>query len=261
MKDRIYQVMSRAGLSQKEFANRLGLAQASISGIFTGRSNPTNNHVQAIHRAFPEVSVEWLMFGEGDMYVPSVGAKFIDGDNVSMVVDGEIVPLGTMADSAVSGMGANGAVNGMPMSADSSAANNMAAGMGGATDGSGEMSLMVPMGLDDEAYAPGMSGAESRVAARGAAYAPSSADSRAPYSPASDGRAPYSASDTDSSSGSWGRTGKSRQSSGRASRSSGRTQPTPEDFAIVPDAPMRRIKEIRVFYDGGMYETFVPAAK
>lgn len=67
MKDRIRQVMNYAGMSQQDFANRLDISAASLSSIFTGRTNPTNNHVNAIHKEFPEINVNWLMFGEGSM--------------------------------------------------------------------------------------------------------------------------------------------------------------------------------------------------
>lgn len=67
MKDRIYQLMQHTGLKQAEFAERLGMSAGSVSNIFTGRTNPTNNHVQAIHRAFPQVNINWLLFGEGEM--------------------------------------------------------------------------------------------------------------------------------------------------------------------------------------------------
>jgi len=69
MKDRIYQLMKQQGLTQQEFANELCLAPATLSGIFNGRTKPTNNTVAAIHERFPEVSIPWLMFGEGNMYV------------------------------------------------------------------------------------------------------------------------------------------------------------------------------------------------
>ena len=67
MRERIRQVMDSMGLSQQEFAQKLGMSPASLSNIFNGRSNPTNNHVQAIHRAFPNINTNWLMFGEGTM--------------------------------------------------------------------------------------------------------------------------------------------------------------------------------------------------
>lgn len=74
MKERIRQIMEEAGLSQQDFSARLGISPASLSSIFTGRTNPTNNHVQAIHRAFPEINVNWLLFGEGEMRSGSTSA-------------------------------------------------------------------------------------------------------------------------------------------------------------------------------------------
>lgn len=75
MKDRIRQVMEWAKLSQQDFAARLEVSPASLSSIFTGRTNPTSNHVNAIHRVFPEISVNWLMFGEGEMLVGGTGEQ------------------------------------------------------------------------------------------------------------------------------------------------------------------------------------------
>lgn len=67
MKDRIRSVMEYAKMTQQDFAARLGISPASLSSIFTGRTNPTNNHVMAVHRVFPEININWLMFGEGEM--------------------------------------------------------------------------------------------------------------------------------------------------------------------------------------------------
>lgn len=74
MKDRILQIMKQEKMTQQEFASVLEISPASLSSIFNGRTNPTNNHVQAIHRCFPAISVNWLMFGEGDMYVSASSA-------------------------------------------------------------------------------------------------------------------------------------------------------------------------------------------
>ena len=76
MKDRIRNIMEFVQLSQQDFATRLDISPASLSSIFTGRTNPTNNHVMAIHRAFPDVNISWLMFGEGEMLLePQVEKK------------------------------------------------------------------------------------------------------------------------------------------------------------------------------------------
>ena len=74
MKDRIRQLMDELQMTQQDFAAKLSISPASLSSLFTGRTNPTNNHVQAVHRAFPEVSVNWLLFGEGEMLVSTDAA-------------------------------------------------------------------------------------------------------------------------------------------------------------------------------------------
>ena len=55
-------------MTQQEFAKAIEVSPASLSNIFNGKTNPTNNHVSAIHRRFPDININWLMFGEGDMY-------------------------------------------------------------------------------------------------------------------------------------------------------------------------------------------------
>lgn len=67
MIDRIRTIMGYTKLSQQDFAARLGISPASLSSILTGRTNPTNKHIMGIHQGFPEINVNWLMFGEGDM--------------------------------------------------------------------------------------------------------------------------------------------------------------------------------------------------
>lgn len=74
MKERIFTIMTKVGMTQQDFANELGISPASLSSIFNGRTNPTNNHVRAIHRRFPDININWLMFGEGEMYGSADGS-------------------------------------------------------------------------------------------------------------------------------------------------------------------------------------------
>ena len=67
MKERILEIMQSHKMTQRDFAAALGISPSSLSSIFNGHTSPTNNTVQAIHRRFPEISITWLMFGEGDM--------------------------------------------------------------------------------------------------------------------------------------------------------------------------------------------------
>ena len=78
MKDRIYQLMKYQGMSQKEFAATLCIAEGTLSGIFTGRTKPSNNIVNAIHECFPHISINWLMFGEGEMLLDDAPSQTQD---------------------------------------------------------------------------------------------------------------------------------------------------------------------------------------
>lgn len=71
MKDRIRQIMESRKMTQSEFADYIELAPATLSSIFNGRTRPTLNVVEALKKKIPNINVEWLMFGIGDMYVES----------------------------------------------------------------------------------------------------------------------------------------------------------------------------------------------
>ena len=75
MKDRIMELMKKEGMTQQEFAAALDISPASLSNIFNGKTNPTNNHVNAIHKRFPNINISWLMFGEGNMYTDGADAS------------------------------------------------------------------------------------------------------------------------------------------------------------------------------------------
>ena len=77
--------MRHEGMTQQEFATTLELSPSSLSSIFNGRTNPTNNHVLAIHKRFPNINVNWLMFGEGDMYVDDDSTGELGGTEMGSV--------------------------------------------------------------------------------------------------------------------------------------------------------------------------------
>ena len=56
-------------MTQSEFADYIELAPATLSSIFNGRTRPTLNVVEALKKKIPNINVEWLMFGIGDMYL------------------------------------------------------------------------------------------------------------------------------------------------------------------------------------------------
>ena len=72
MKDRIRQVMESQHMTQQVFADYIGLAPATLSSIFNGRTRPTLNVVEALKKKIPNISIDWLMFGSGEMYLNQV---------------------------------------------------------------------------------------------------------------------------------------------------------------------------------------------
>ena len=58
-------------MTQQVFASYIGTTPATLSGIFNDRTRPTINIIESIKKKFPDVSLEWLMFGQGEMYASS----------------------------------------------------------------------------------------------------------------------------------------------------------------------------------------------
>lgn len=55
-------------LTQRAFAERIGVSQSAISSLFSQRENrPGLDMLQKIAIAYPEVSLDWLMLGQGQM--------------------------------------------------------------------------------------------------------------------------------------------------------------------------------------------------
>ena len=55
-------------MTQQVFAQYLDMSPATLSSIYSGRTKPTLNIIEAIKRKFPDISVDWLLFGVGSMY-------------------------------------------------------------------------------------------------------------------------------------------------------------------------------------------------
>jgi DNA-binding XRE family transcriptional regulator len=67
MVERIRQILQTRQLSPTQFADALGLARPIISHVLSGRNKPSLEVVQKIIAAFPEISLQWLLSGQGPM--------------------------------------------------------------------------------------------------------------------------------------------------------------------------------------------------
>lgn len=87
MKNRIFKVMKWAGLNLSQFADALQVSPALLSSVKSERTKPTLLLVENIKRIYPEVDINWLITGEGDMLVggSAIGGLHIltEGDTKS----------------------------------------------------------------------------------------------------------------------------------------------------------------------------------
>ena len=66
MNERIKKLRKALGLTQQEFAERLGIKRNTVANYETDRNTPIDAVISLICREF-DVNEEWLRTGEGDM--------------------------------------------------------------------------------------------------------------------------------------------------------------------------------------------------
>lgn len=60
------------GISNSLFADNCGIPRPTLSQLLNGRNKKVSDELIAkIHAAYPMLNVMWLMFGDGDMFVPN----------------------------------------------------------------------------------------------------------------------------------------------------------------------------------------------
>lgn len=71
-------------MTQQTFSDFIGISSASLSSIFNDRTKPTLNTVEAIRNKFPTISLDWLMYGKGAMFLDDK-AEDVEVDNLRSV--------------------------------------------------------------------------------------------------------------------------------------------------------------------------------
>ena len=84
-----------SGLTVSEFADMCGISRPTLSQILGGRNKKISDIlVGQIHRTFPDLSVVWLLFGEGPVKVSALGkGKGISSDSGSSYDSASVDPL------------------------------------------------------------------------------------------------------------------------------------------------------------------------
>ncbi len=78
-------LISELGINSSVFADNCGISRATLSQLLTGRNKKISDIlIGQIHKAYPNLSILWLLFNEGNMWVgDSDGSTNNDGSGSS----------------------------------------------------------------------------------------------------------------------------------------------------------------------------------
>lgn len=65
---RIKEFINSIGMNDNQFAKSIGVTQSVISSMFLRNTEPSSKVLVAILNAYAELSAEWLLRGEGNMF-------------------------------------------------------------------------------------------------------------------------------------------------------------------------------------------------
>ena len=72
MNTRLKQFLSAENITQAQFADNINVVRASVSHVLSGRNNPSYEFIRSIMVKYPDLNIEWLMFGKGRMYKDNI---------------------------------------------------------------------------------------------------------------------------------------------------------------------------------------------
>ncbi|MCQ2344141.1 MAG: helix-turn-helix domain-containing protein [Paludibacteraceae bacterium] len=76
MKNRIFEVMKVVGKNPTDFAATIEISPAVLSSIKSGRTKPTLFLIEKIKSVYPNININWLITGEGDMFTDKAQQTF-----------------------------------------------------------------------------------------------------------------------------------------------------------------------------------------
>ena len=84
--DRLRMILERVNLTPGNFADKIGVAPATISHILSGRNKyPSAEVMLRLHETYPDIDLNWLLTGEGTLIKDDPDSMFtgsLFGDNL-----------------------------------------------------------------------------------------------------------------------------------------------------------------------------------
>ncbi|MCL1933573.1 MAG: hypothetical protein FWF53_07170 [Candidatus Azobacteroides sp.] len=79
MKERLIEFLAYLKIGQKQFEIKAGLSNGYVDKL---GDNITLKSLNKIETAYPELNINWLKTGEGDMVKSTVNQNNVEGDNI-----------------------------------------------------------------------------------------------------------------------------------------------------------------------------------
>jgi len=87
MKERILQFLKEENKTSAQFAEDIGVQPSGISHIMSGRNNPSLEFVLKMLEKYNYLSIDWLLFGKGEMYKMKQVPSLFDDYNTPIYTD------------------------------------------------------------------------------------------------------------------------------------------------------------------------------
>lgn len=93
MIDRLKKIIDYYNLSASSFADIIDVPRSSISHLLSGRNKPSLDFVIKVEKAFDEIELNWLVYGEGSFpkkIISQTNEELIKKDTPSLFPENEV---------------------------------------------------------------------------------------------------------------------------------------------------------------------------
>ncbi len=83
MIERIEQLLDSKKLTATQFSEEIGVQRSSLSHVLSGRNKPSLDFMLKIKNRYPEINLNWLLLGDGEMSEKVTSSEKLSGEVVS----------------------------------------------------------------------------------------------------------------------------------------------------------------------------------
>ncbi|HEY9113173.1 MAG TPA: helix-turn-helix transcriptional regulator [Bacteroidales bacterium] len=84
---RIKRIIDDKQINAAQFADEIGVQRSALSHVLSGRNNPSLDFMLKIKKAYPEINLDWLMIGSGQMIENTSSEKKVTSSSSKSVLE------------------------------------------------------------------------------------------------------------------------------------------------------------------------------